>query len=87
MGSNNGRELPYSKHSKHSKHSLEPRDGSGTTDISINRAAMFGLTIQKSRWYGDFSFEYAGLHGSHSNPRVHLNVNGQFAGGLVGYDV
>jgi len=64
-----------------------PGGGSGKTDTSLNGAALFGVTIQKSKWYGDFSFEYAGLSASRSNPHVGFDVDAKFASGLIGFDI
>lgn len=63
-----------------------PGGGSGSTNLSINGAALFGFTIQKDRWYGDAEFQYAGLNGSRISPFVKYSVAGKFAGGLVGFD-
>jgi hypothetical protein len=64
-----------------------PGGGGGNTNSSLNGAALFGIAVQKAKWYGELNFTYAGLSASRSNPLLNVNVDATFAGGLVGYDV
>ena len=64
-----------------------PGGGSGSTNSSINGAALFGATVEKGNWYGSADFMWAGMSTSRSNPLLNVNVDGFFSGGYVGYRV
>ena len=62
-----------------------PGGGSGSTNTSLNGAAMAGFTLQKEKWDGDLNFMYAGMDASRTSPHINLNLDGRVAGGQVGY--
>jgi len=62
-----------------------PGGGSGSTNASLNAAALFGFTIQKGKWYGDANAMWAGMSTSRTSPHLNVNINGIFAGGQIGY--
>lgn len=64
-----------------------PGGGSGSTNSSLNGAALFGFTIQKGKWYGDANAMWAGMSTSRNSPHLNVDINGIFAGGQIGYKV
>jgi hypothetical protein len=62
-----------------------PGGGSGSTNSSLNGAALFGFTIQKGKWYGDANAMWAGMSTSRTSPHLNVDISGIFAGGQIGY--
>lgn len=63
-----------------------PGGGSGTTNSSFNGAAMFGLQIEKSKWWGEYEGMWAGMTATRNSPHLKVNANGLFSGAQVGYE-
>lgn len=64
-----------------------PGGGSGSTSTSFNGAALFGFTIQKSKWYGAADVMWAGLSASRTSPLVKSNLNAVYGEGILGYEI
>lgn len=62
-----------------------PGGGSGSTNNSFNGAALFGLTVEKGRWWGGADVMWAGLSASRSNPVVNTTLNAVYGEGDIGY--
>jgi len=58
-----------------------PGGGSGSTNTSLNGAAMAGFILQKEKWDGDLNFMYAGMDASRTSPHINLNLDGRVAVG------
>jgi hypothetical protein len=52
-----------------------PSDGSGSTDLSLNGAYMFGVIVQTRHWLLDTNALWAAVGASHSNPLTRVDTN------------
>jgi len=61
--------------------------GSGSTDVSLNAAYMFGGTIEGRRWFADVNGVWADVSANHSAPRLSVESNTRFFNGIGGVRV
>jgi len=58
---------------------------SGSTDNSLNGAAMAGVKVESHKLVFQFSFLYAGLSADRQNPHIKTTTDISFGGALGGY--
>jgi len=60
---------------------------SGSTGLSLNSAAFAGVRIEKRKWVVSAAFEYAGLGGSRTSPRIDVGLDFTYGQLLAGREV